>query len=76
MLGDESCAEFTPTLKYLEQQLGLDDDETGELAKGLDMIIETLHGTELTEIQRKDENDHAFHKRVVVAKWLHLIGGF
>lgn len=76
ILGDESSGEFTDTLRYLEKQLGLDDDETGELAKGLDMVIETLHGTELTEIQSKDENDHAFHKRVVVAKWLHLVGGF
>lgn len=76
VLGAEQSPELTDTLKYLEKQLGLDDDETGELAKGLDMVIETLHGVELTKIQTNDEKDYAFHKRVVVAKWLHLKGGF
>lgn len=81
VLGDESVASFTATLAYMDSQLVLDkDEEQGEEsedeAKGLDVIVETLHGTELMAVQMRDENDHSFHKRVVVVKWLHLHGGF
>lgn len=87
VLGDESVADYTETLKYLESQLAIDEEE-GEVYEAeeneetesdeerLELIIETLHGTELAKIQMADKNNHSFHKRVVVVKWLHLRGGF
>lgn len=75
VLGDEKSREFTETLLYLEEMLDRNDDD-GKIAEGLEILIETVHGVELYKIQREDEKDHAFRKRVVVAKWLHLYAGF
>jgi len=80
VLGDESKATQTATLAHLASQLCVDDDddpvEKEKLDESLHVIIETLHGVEMTKIQLADQNDHQFHKRVVVVKWLHLRGGF
>lgn len=76
ILGDETSAQWTDSLLYLHKKLGLDDDDDGKIAAGLQVILETLHGVEMTRIQEKDDNDHAFKKRVAVVKWLHLLGGF
>lgn len=75
VMGDEQSKESTETLLYLEEMLNRDDDD-GKIAEGLEILIETLHGVELYKIQKEDENDHAFRKRVLAAKWLHLYGGF
>lgn len=73
ILGDEFQEDTPQILNYLKSQLRLEDEE---IAEGLQMIIETVHGTELTRLQSNDENDHSFRKRCLVAKWLHLCGGF
>lgn len=75
VLGDEFGASWTDTLKYLDEQVKA-DDEDGAKEEGLNVVIETLHGMEATKLQSADEYDHSFHKRVAVAKWLHLLGGF
>lgn len=76
VLGDETILECTETLDYLEKQLGLDEDDEGKLEASLMVVIEALHGTEMTRIQMTDDDDHAFKKRVALAKWLHLLAGF
>ena len=76
ILGDEQSEEWTPALSYLHSQLGLDDDEEGKRKEELEVVIDTLHGTELSRIRREDKDDHSFTKREIVAKWLHLHGGF
>lgn len=76
VLGDETKSDWTDTLTYLHEKLGLANDDDGKLAESLNTLIETLHGVEMTRIQTADENDHSFHKRVAVAQWLHLKGGF
>lgn len=75
-LGSEDEAELTDTLKYLNAQLTSEIEKSEDLAASLDLVVETLNGSDLTEIQRADENDHKFRKREIVAKWLHLLGGF
>eukprot|EP00177_Eucheuma_denticulatum_P001828 GFKZ01003266.1.p2 GENE.GFKZ01003266.1~~GFKZ01003266.1.p2 ORF type:complete len:107 (-),score=24.02 GFKZ01003266.1:192-512(-) len=75
VLGNEGGREYTETLSYLEKMLER-DDEDGKIAEGLDIVMETIHGVELYKVQREDKEDVAFHKRVVVAKWLHLYAGF
>ncbi|CAN8075833.1 unnamed protein product [Agarophyton chilense] len=79
VLGDETCGDIPGALARLQAQLRVDDgDETEQeaLRSALDVLVETLHGSELTRVQSGDARDHAFHKRVVVAKWLHLRGAF
>lgn len=75
-LGDVNMEEWTETLKHMEAMLGLDEDEDGKLADGLQTLMETLHGFELTKLQQSDTKDYPFEKRSVVAKWLHLIGNY
>lgn len=76
VLGDEQSSEWTDTLQYLNNQLLEKQKQQEKVAEGLQVVIETLHGTDLTKIQENDEDDHAFKKRCIVVKWLHLLGGF
>lgn len=75
VVGDEESGEFTETLEYLKGMVAR-GDEDGKIAEGLEIVMETVHGVEYYRIQRADESDHGFQKRVVVAKWLHLYAGF
>lgn len=52
-----------------------DSNEEDELAESLDVVIEALHGTELTQILRTS-GDVEFAQREIVVKFLHLHGGF
>lgn len=76
ILGDENKPQWTESLKYLEKQVGIKREEQGNLEASLQLVLETLHGVEMTRIQMNDEGDHSFKKRATVAKWLHLLGGF
>lgn len=76
VLGDEESSEWTDTLHYLNNQLLKKEEEQIDFAEGLQVVIETLHGYEITKIRQNDEDDHSFKKRSVVAKWLHVFGGF
>lgn len=75
VLGEENDSRWTKTLVYLDSQVKCGDHD-GQKEEGLQVVIETLHGFEITKIQLNDENDHSFKKRVAVTKWLHLLGGF
>jgi hypothetical protein len=61
-------------LEHLENRLKV-DDEDGRVAEGLNMIVETYHGQDLTQILR-ESGDEDFKSREIVAKFLHLLGGF
>lgn len=76
ILGNEDSADWTDCLKYMRAKLGLDDDETGKREEELNTVIDALHGVEMSKIQRADASDHSFAKRELVAKWLHVFGGF
>lgn len=77
ILGNENEARWTDSLRYLEKQIdSKKEEEQGDLEASLQIVLETLHGVELTQLQMKDEKDYSFKKRVTVAKWLHLLGGF
>lgn len=76
ILGDESKADMTSSLECLQETLQNDEESDEDIEDGLQVVVETLHGVELTKIQMEDPDDHAFRKRVIVAKWLHLFGGF
>lgn len=85
VVGDATGVEWTETLRYMTTQLqdeeegeeeeeeALEDDEEELRRRGesLDMLIETLHGVELSKVQRS-EGDEAFRKYEVIAKWLHV----
>ena len=74
VLGEEDCEEMTDVLKHLQSQLGIEDERRAE---ELNTVIETLHGVELSRLQRKNVDSYrAFQKREIVAKWLHLHGSF
>lgn len=76
VLGDESVEVMTETLSYMEEQLWRDTEDEVELRASLEMLVETLHGVEMTRIQREDAGDHGFRKRAVVVKWLHVVGEY
>jgi hypothetical protein len=61
-------------LEHLENRLRA-DDEDGRVAEGLNIIVETYHGHDLTHILR-ESGDEDFKAREIVAKFLHLLGGF
>ncbi|KAL1522831.1 hypothetical protein AB1Y20_017800 [Prymnesium parvum] len=78
-LADESSSNlqympdvFTDSdlLARLEAQLPTEDDEDGpEQLASLDMLVEVLHGTELTRVLL-DEADADFSVRRTVVRWL------
>jgi hypothetical protein len=62
------------SLMRLESRFREGDDD-GRVAEGLDVVVETYHGSELTKIQR-EAGDDDFRRREIVAKYLHMFGGF
>lgn len=76
VLGDEGSPEWTETLHYLNNQILEKEREQDQFAESLQVVIETLHGFEITRIKQNDDDDHSFKKRSVVTKWLHVFGGF
>jgi hypothetical protein len=61
-------------LSHLDARLQ-ENDEDGRIAEGLNLIVETYHGQVLTQILR-ESGDEDFKGREIVAKFLHLLGGF
>lgn len=62
------------TIAHLEDRLE-DGDDDGVRAEGLEVVVETLHGMEMSKIQRNSGDDE-FRRRCVLAKFFHLHGGF
>jgi hypothetical protein len=50
-------------------------DDDGARGEALNVVIEAMHGTELTKIMR-NQGDADFARREVLAKFLHMFGGF
>lgn len=77
LAADEDAGELKEESEEEEEEDEEEDEEgTENIEMSLDVIIETLHGTELTKIHMNDKNNHAFHKRAVLVKWLHMRGGY
>lgn len=76
ILGDENEPRWTKSLVYLDSMVKCSEATDGHKLEGLKVVMETLHGVELYNLQIQDEKDVAFKKRVAVTQWLHLLGGF
>lgn len=68
VLGDEMLIE------HLAFRLA-EGDEDGSRAEALDTVIEAYHGYEITKVMR-EKNSQNFARRVIVAKFMHMFGGF
>lgn len=64
-------------MDWLVATLGIDEDNdpNGRKIDQLNTYISTVHGAQITAIQKKN-GDAAFRRLEVIAMWLHLYGGF
>jgi len=63
--------------EWLVRSLGIDEDNdpNGRKIDQLNTYISTVHGGQITAIQKRDM-DEGFRRLEVIAMWLHLYGGF